>query len=283
MGLQKITYFFTALFQSLFSIIKVVLLSRWFGKLKEAAGSNDECVVLGGDSCLAKEINLNINFIQSRYKLCSNLFALSAEYELIKPEYYVITDRELWGSGSKSAQLAESILSKTYWNIILLLPFAAKNSDLYQRLNSKKNFRIVYYNNIQVKGFESLINILFSLNLGMPFQYNVLIPSIFLSLNLGFKKIFILGADHSFHESIIADESSRTNLNNGYVLPKQKAGIPVNKLYGNQFYIHEIFQKLHLTFQSYFILKNYAVYKNAVVQNASSKSFIDAFEKIRIN
>jgi hypothetical protein len=289
MELQKITNFFTALFQSFFSIVKIALLSNWFVGLKKMGTDEVECVILGNGPCLNKDFELNLDFIKSRKKLCVNFFALSKEYDLIKPDYYVLSAPEYWLTNTtdwfleKRTLLLESLLSKTTWRMNLLIPFAAKNSELCQKINSKKNIEITYFNNTPVEGFTTIINVLFKMNLGMPRPHNVLVPSIYLAINLGFRKIIIFGADHSFHEEIIIDESNRMTLNHEHFYDKKEVRMPMYKLDGKQYYIHDIFRKLYLAFSGYFILKNYADYMKVTVLNASSKSYIDAFEKIHIN
>jgi hypothetical protein len=288
MELQKITFFFTALFQSLFSIAKIALLSNWFAGFNKMRADGSECVILGNGPCLNKDFELNLDFIKSRKKLCVNFFALSKEYDLIRPDYYVLSAPEYWLNNTtdwfkeKRTLLIESLLSKTTWPMKLLVPFTANNSELCKMINSKKNIGIIFYNNTPIEGFTSIINILFKLNLGMPRPHNVLVPSIFLAINLGFKRIIIFGADHSFHEEIVVDESNRMTLNHEHFYDNKEVRMPMYKLDGKQYYIHDVFRKLYFAFSSYFILKNYADYMNAAVLNASSKSYIDAFEKIHI-
>jgi hypothetical protein len=288
MKLQKITFFFTVLFQSLFSIAKIALFSNWFPGFKKIRTDGSECVILGNGPCLNKDFELNLDFIKSKKKLCINFFALSKEYDLIQPDFYVLSEPEYWLNNpagwfkEKRALLIECLVSKTTWPMKLLIPFAANNSELCNMIMSKKNIEITFYNNTPIEGFTSIINYLFKMNLGMPRPHNVLAPSIILAINLGFKKIIIFGADHSFHEEIIVDESNRITLNSEHFYDNKEARVPVNKLDGKQYFIHDVFRKLYLAFSGYFILKGYADYMNAAVLNASSKSYIDAFEKIHI-
>jgi len=274
MELQKITIFFTSLFQSCLSILKIALLSNWFASLKKFGKDEDECAVLGNGPCLNKDFELNLEFIKSKKKLCVNFFALSKEYEIIRPDIYVLSAPEFWLKNTtdwfkdKRAQLIENLVSRTSWQMTLLIPFAAKKSEFCQKIRSQRNITVIFYNNTPVEGFKSIVNILFKMNLGMPRPHNVLVPSIYLAVNLGFKKIFIFGADHSFHEEITIDE--------------KEVRMPMYRLDGEEYHIHDIFRKLYLAFQSYFILKDYAEYMGVIILNASSRSYIDAFEKIRI-
>jgi hypothetical protein len=46
--------------------------------------------------------------------------------------------------------------------------------------------------------------------------------------------------------------------------------------------LHEILHKFMLAFKGYFILKEYAEYKNVKIYNATPDSFIDAFERVKL-
>ena len=288
MELQKITIFFTSLFQSCLSILKIALLSNWFASLKKFGKDEDECAVLGNGPCLNKDFELNLEFIKSKKKLCVNFFALSKEYEIIRPDIYVLSAPEFWLKNTtdwfkdKRAQLIENLVSRTSWQMTLLIPFAAKKSEFCQKIRSQRNITVIFYNNTPVEGFKSIVNILFKMNLGMPRPHNVLVPSIYLAVNLGFKKIFIFGADHSFHEEITIDDSNTMTVNHEHFYDKKEVRMPMYRLDGEEYHIHDIFRKLYLAFQSYFILKDYAEYMGVIILNASSRSYIDAFEKIRI-
>jgi hypothetical protein len=109
-----------------------------------------------------------------------------------------------------------------------------------------------------------------------------LIPAIYLAINTGFKRIVLFGADHSWHEEIKVDDSNSVTVNHEHFYDKQDVRLPMYKLDGKKYFLHDIFRKLHYAFKGYFILNNYAGYMSAKIQNASSRSYIDAFEKIRI-
>lgn len=284
--MNKFQKFITELFQTLFSLVKIILLSKFFVSLKKYGSAGDEAVILANGPCLTKDLELNSDFISSRKKFCVNFFAVAKEYEELKPGYYILAAPEFWLSKTsdyfkqKKDELIKSLVEKTKWNLILLIPFQAKNSDFHNRVEINNNIKFVFYNNTPVEGLSIFNRLLFKLNLGMPRPHNVLNPSIFLALNLGFKKIFIFGADHSWHEEIKVDESNKVSVNHQHFYDTGTVQMPMYKLEGEQYFIHDIFRKLHFAFKGYFVLKNYADHLNAKILNASSKSYIDAFEKI---
>lgn len=288
MQLQKITLFFTQLFQSLFSIVKVILLSKWFTNFKKCSNDDSECVILANGPCLTKDLQMHSSFIAKKKKFCVNLFAFADEYEKVKPDYYILVAPEFYMKNPiefhlrQRTKLTNDIFEKTSWPLKLFIPYAGKNSELVEKLKTNDKIEIVFFNPTPVEGFNRITNILFKLNLGMPRPHNVLVPSIFLAINLGFKKIILFGADHSWHEGIKVDENNSMTVNHEHFYDGKEVRMPMYKLDGKEYFLHDVFRKLHLAFKGYFVLKNYADFMNSKILNASSKSYIDAFEKINI-
>lgn len=283
--MNTIQKFITELFQSLFSILKIVLLSKFFVNLRKYNLINGGCVILANGPCLTKDLQNNSSFISSKKIFCVNFFALSKEYEALKPEYYILAAPEFWLNktsdyfNEKKEELIARLVEKTNWQMMLLIPFQAKGSDFNKRVSVNSQITFIYYNNTPVEGIKFVSHFLFKLNLGMPRPHNVLIPSIFLALNLGFEKITIFGADHSWHEEIKIDETNRVTVNHEHFYDGQSVCLPMYKLDGKEYYIHDIFRKLHYAFKGYFVLRDYSEHLNAKILNASSKSYIDAFER----
>jgi hypothetical protein len=289
MKLQKITIFCRELFQTLFSILKIILISKWFVSFKKYYVEEKECVILGNGPCLVKDLEKNFDFIISRKKFVVNTLAFSKQYEELKPDYYVLTAPEFWLKNTikfhidQRTRLIKTIFEKTSWQMKLLVPFAAKNTELLNFLITNKNITPVFINLTPIEGNTYLINRLFKANLGTPRPHNVLIPTIFLAMNFRFKKIFIFGADHSWHEEIKVDESNKVTVNHEHFFENKEVRMPMYKLDGQVYFIHDVFNKLQYAFKGYFILRNYAKYLNVKIYNASSKSYIDAFERISVS
>lgn len=287
--MNRFQKFLKDLFDSFFSLIKIILLSRFFTDIKKNRTNQEEVVILANGPCLTQDLNINRQFILPRTKFCVNFFALSGEYEIIKPEYYVLAAPEFWLAKTtdffreKKENLIQILVRKTNWKMKILIPYQAKGSDFVNRVSQNKQIEFLFYNNTPVEGLPSVSNLLFKLNLGMPRPHNVLIPSIFLALNLGFKKIIIFGADHSWHEEIKIDESNTVTVNHEHFYDTSKVQMPMYKLEGEKYFIHDIFRKLHFAFKGYFVLRDYASFLNAKISNASYRSYIDAFERIKIN
>jgi hypothetical protein len=125
----------------------------------------------------------------------------------------------------------------------------------------------------------------YRLNLGAPILQNTLIAGIFFALNMGFRKIYIFGADHSWLEETVMRNDNVLCIRQGYhffdrddqeLVPNRKSN------QGEVFKMHEFLKALSITFEGYIFLEDYALRIGAKVYNASSKSYIDAFERIKI-
>lgn len=286
--MKRFQIFITHFFQSLFSIVKVLLLSKYIVRFRKHKQSEKEVIILANGPCLNNDLQIYNDYINSKTKFCVNFFALSPDYQRLKPEYYVLAAPEFWLPKTsdyfreKKETLIDILVSKTDWNLLILIPFQAKDSDFVNRVSKNERIEFLFYNNTPIEGLKSISHLLFRLNLGMPRPHNVLIPSIFLALNLGFKKIIIFGADHSWHEEIKIDETNTVTVNHQHFYDNSKVQMPMYKLEGEKYYIHDIFRKLHFAFKGYFVLRDYAKSLGAKILNASSKSYIDAFNRLKI-
>jgi hypothetical protein len=286
--MDKAAQIFQNFLDSLVSLIRVMILSKFDITLPEEKGS---IVILGNGPSLKNTLNDNIDFLTSsdKKRMAVNMFCNSDSYTEIKPEYYILNAPEFFRDVVTEMweemrwRVFWNLKEKTDWDMTLFVPAAASKSEHFIRfVNEQTKIKVVYYNTTPAEGFTSLIQFLFKKNLGMPRPHNVLVPSIFLSLNMGFKEIFLVGADHSWHEEIKVDETNKTTVNHEHFYDAGKVTMPMYKLDGEEYRIHDIFRKLHLAFKGYFIIKDYAKELNAKIFNASFRSYIDAFPKIKI-
>lgn len=248
------------------------------------------CFVLGNGPSLTKDIKENMDIFRKGDTFCVNNFIESDLYEKIQPKYYVLADPDYWASavpeGYASARnrFFDQILSRTTWPIIIYLPFAAK--DVIDGIFShEKNIRVDYYNGVPLAGERTLVNILYDNNLGMPSPQNVLIPALFLSLRLGYKKVILLGADHSWHQTLALDESNRICVRQSHFYDPNAELTPVAMEQHGQkpFTMDTLFYAIALMFEGYWKIEEYSKHLGAQIYNASSTSFIDAFKRRSIS
>lgn len=271
---------------SVLSILKIALLSKFKTKLPHA--KEKTCIILGNGPSLSQSLELHADFFKQHALICVNSFSITSQFEELQPLYYVMLDPGFWLEDNEVVtNTIHNIRNKTTWKMYLLLPFLAKKSaTLRQLIMENKNIQPVYYNYVVFKGFKRISHFFFKLNWAMPQSQNVLVASIFLGINIGFKKIYIVGADHTFHTHLHVDNKNILNVKNIHFY-EQAEKVTYTPFYKGAhtketFRMHEILVTLGKAFYGYVALNEYAKSQHCTIYNASEYSFVDAFERIKL-
>lgn len=267
------------------SLLKVLLFSKKAPDLPLPSG--EKCLVLGNGPSLRQTIEKHGDYLAAHPSLCVNTFCLSDEYLLLRPMYYVMLDPGLWFADNKLIdETMSAIKTKTSWTLHLIVPYEAKRSKLISSLGENSLIHIHYINYVVFKGFDSIAHSFYRKNKAMPQSQNVLVASLFLAINLGYKRIELFGADHSWHELLALNEDNIVCLKqvHFYENEAQVNYVPFYKAMhiDETFRMDEAFQAWAKVFHGYHRIRKYAESRDCLVYNASEKTYVDAFERIHI-
>lgn len=271
---------------TIISLMKVLLHSRLNLGLEHGAGGR--CVVLGNGPSLSKSLANHSAFFKNTPLFCVNSFSVSPYYEELKPRYYVMLDPGIWqGNGELMVQAIECIIKKTTWPMIVVLPRTARNYPLVKSLSQNNgNIAIRFINYTVFKGFRRIQYYFFRKNLAMPQSQNVLVASVFLALNVGYKEVIVVGADHSWHEQIVVDDQNVVCLKQIHFHDdeKQLKAVPFVKAphIAETFRMDEAFHAWAKVFDGHQKMNLYADYLGSKVYNASEYSYVDAYPRKNI-
>ncbi len=287
--LVQIQDLFIGFTQTLASIIKIAIFSR-FKVLNIEKFKEKEILILGNGPSLKDFIRDRKAYLNNKESICVNFFPCTDEFEKLKPRFFISAAPELWIDNvdsiylHKRKELFEALEKKTSWPLQLFFPWQAKKSKLLNRcLRNNDHLRIHYFNTTPIEGFTKVNRFLFSLQLGMPRPHNVLIPSLMISIWMGFKKIHIIGADHNWLNEFSVDMNNRVLLRQQHFYDSDSAKYePMRKMGKGSRKMHEILHKFMLTFKGYHTINDFAKAKNCRIINCTQGSFIDAFERERI-
>jgi hypothetical protein len=177
---------------------------------------------------------------------------------------------------------------KTTWPIQLLVPSVAKKSKKLKELCAQNtHVKVCYFNYTVFKGFSGLAHFLFKKNLAAPQCQNVIVASLFLAINCGFKQIYLFGADHTWHQNLHVNEENKLCIKDVHFYDNEEK-VKYTFFYNdetetNTFKMHEILATWAKAFYGYEVIKKYAEYRNVSIYNASEISFIDSFERKKLN
>jgi hypothetical protein len=274
------------IFYTKLSIFKIILKSKLSVRLPIA--KHNTCIVLGNGPSLKTSLEKHPVFFSQHPLLCVNSFAVTKEYKSLQPEYYVMLDPSWWkGENELLLKTIAAIERDTSWPIVLLLPQQAKGAaKLIALQQSNKNISIVFFNYTVYKGLQGIGNWLFKKNLAMPQSQNVLVASLFLPINMGFKTIYLFGADHTWHETLYVNDDNVLCVKHIHYYENEKEIKHVPFYKGvhlkETFTMSEIMYTFAKVFAGYERLRKYADARNCTIYNASEVSFIDAFERKKI-
>ncbi len=218
-----------------------------------------------------------------------NFAALTPEFFVLRPNLYVLADPHFFtlpSADEKVNRLWEN-LSRCDWPMTLWIPASvqlpvpeagqAGLTDPARTLPS--NITIRRMNLTPVEGRGPLSNLLIENGLGMPRPRNVLIPAIMTAIWSGYKKIFLVGADHSWSRTLwVDDQNNVVSVQPHFYKDDEAEKERVRAEYAG-YHLHDILHSLTVAFRSYFDIKRIAERQGVEIFNATPDSFIDAFPR----
>ncbi len=246
------------------------------------------CSVLGNGPSLTESLVTQLDFICQTEIVCVNNFAHADVFIALKPANYVISDPNYFLFTDQTTdrpdirQTLTALLTVVDWPMTLYVPHFAKQSFVTNQIETKNpQITVVYFNYTVVTGFPWLTHRLIRAGLGMIQAQTVIVSAMTLMVNRGFEKIYLFGADTSWHEQIRLNENNQLVLKqlHFYERPQDVTHQPVYSDAKRQrtFSMAAQFLSLHKVFRGYEVLRDYADFRGTKILNASAKSYIDAF------
>ena len=277
------------------SMLGIAFVSRFVRRVRFKRLVNQPCFIIGNGPSLTDDLPLVTDLLKRSATFCVNDFCFTEHFDVLKPAHYVVIDPIYWTTditeeAAKSRDgVYNGLIAKTTWPLQLYIPVEAKRSGIHDNYSFKenRNITITYFNRTAIDSVALGSHFLYRQGLGMPKPHNVLVAAIFLAINRGYSPIYILGADHSWHEGLHVG-----NDNILYVKQDRFYGVEYNPMFrvqGNAgekpeiFKMHEIFNIWSKVYAAYHQLDLYARSTGVSVLNISRKSYIDAFERKSAN
>lgn len=275
---------FGMLWQSLLSVVKIVLQSKLVTRLPGHFSNPDELLILANGPSLKRTVEESADFVRGKTLLAVNFCVTSPMFEQLKPELYLIADPLFWIVPEKREQLFRMMAEKTTWDMNFLVPARAlKNKEWQPLLAGNPHIKLYIYNTTPIEGFQGFCNWIFSKGWGVPRPHNVLIPSIAMGIRLPFKKIYLAGADHSWLPEITVTDDNVVLMHQKHFYDQNKskaATVTQENLHSARLYT--ILYHMYVAFKSYFVLEDYARSRGKEVINVTPDSYIDAFKRMKI-
>lgn len=253
----------------------------------------DKVFILGNGPTLSTSFEKYADILLQNDCMVVNHFASSDQYSWLKPFVYLLTD-PVWFKDDDTtlnclSNTISNIVNKTTWPLLIIVPSSAKCSKTVSNLKTNPNISLGYYIESlfecpYLSTFEALDK-----NLISPPGQTVLNTCVWLSIYWGYKETYLVGADTSF----LADEQVDQETNEVYTIDTHfydnKKVYKEDNLFDKQnrriipTKFHEELISVATALKGYWDMKEYADWKGVKVYNASEYSWIDAFERKKLD
>lgn len=278
--------FFADFARSMATLLRLFLFIRWRKTIVRQ--HKKRLIVLGNGPSLNPGLDLLGDAIRGNDLICVNYFPATEAFVRLKPAFFVSSAPEFFKDDvdenyiKARNQIFQSLAEHTSWPLEFFIAWEAKKFQFWQAiLAQNKNIKITFYNVHPVEGFRGFRHLLFRNQMGMPRPHNVLVPALMMGIHKGYREIVLLGADHSWLTQLSVDDQNNVLLNQKHFYDEHTSKPDVMKKLGRgQRKLHEVLWKFLYTFESYFVINEFARTSGVKILNATPGSFIDAFERI---
>lgn len=248
---------------------------------------NDSLVILANGPGLSQYIEVSPEPESGTDFMCVNLFALDSHFEFFMPRHYVIFDPLFFvgldDPGSMASKVFSAIQEKLRWSMTLYIPLRFKGYEAQiEKLALSEKLQIIFFRDAGLPLDGAGISLwLMEHQVIMPRAQNVLVAAIYVGILLGYPRIFLEGADHSWHKYLHLNSENKLMIKDVHFYDGNPKMTPLLKDSENRvhFSVEDIFRAYYLLHKSYKVLARIAIRKDVRVINRTPDSFIDAFEK----
>ena len=247
-------------------------------KINPANSATNQLIILGNGPSLRTNLSNDLDLLRSADTLAVNFAANTPEFSEIQPTYYLLADPHFFdkaGDDPNVGRLIENLNSITF-PMTLFVPAGARKADSYFH---NHNLTVKHFSFTAVEGYTWFENAMMNSHRGMPRPRNVLIPSIMVGIWLGYKEIYLLGADHSWLKTLsVNDRNEVVSIQPHFYKEDSREQQRVNEVYVNR-QLHEVLESMMIAFKSYHRIREYADRCGTQIFNSTPGSMIDAFER----
>ncbi len=202
-----------------------------------------------------------------------NLAVETQLYEELRPEYVCFADPWYFNPCKRTYNIQKRI-EDVNKNTILFYPSNVKNAVLLKGKNAKKVFSLKRLLDIEAYSVKLLEK-----NLLAPYFINVGIMALYVGIQLGYKKIYLYGADLSMFKELTLNENLEIESDDVHYYGKQR--VNYSKADRNGYDMTYEMKTWYETFSQFCIIAKYAEAKSVKIVNMSDESMLDCFERFR--
>lgn len=239
----------------------------------------DESILIVGNGPSVNNIDIHWMSEKNLSILCVNWFASESKmFFEIRPKYYCMIDPFFYHADNVQSPRVRNLysnLNKVDWNMTYIC-LAGQNTE---NINNT-HIKIVYLTPIEYFGIIRK-NALYNKNKANFGFQNVILASLFFCISSHAKCVYLCGVDSDWHRELFVDENNDVYRETVHFYGSEKYNITKNgQLNKGEFY--KYIGYYYTTMKEFYNASKYAEVNNVPVYNLTLKSYIDVFEKKRV-
>lgn len=250
--------------------------------------SSKRLAILGNGPSLKKQLPKLIE--QREWEqadmMAVNFFALSEEFRLIKPKYYILSDPMFFRKAGHSEHIENlyNALAKVEWQMTLYVQYYnPEKFDYTAAIANNPNIRIVKFHSTVFHGFRSVEFWCYRHGLGSGNWGTVVQNGILTAIQIGYRTIELYGVDHTLLDGLTVDNQNRlcrTATHYYDTTPAEPKPIYYNATNPPRPYtMAEYLAETAELFRGHEVLRDFAKDEGVKIINRTAGSLIDAYER----
>ena len=181
----------------------------------EQMSSERRLAILGNGPSLKQQLPQLIEqqAWQKMDMMAVNFFALSEEYKVVCPKFYILSDPQFFrkaGRSERIEQLYNALSEQTTWPMTLYVQYYnPEKFDYAAAVKHNPKIRIVPFHSIVYHGLRRLEFWCYRRGLGSGNFGTVVQNGEFIGILLGYKTIELYGVDHTLLDGLMVDNENR--------------------------------------------------------------------------
>lgn len=250
--------------------------------------SSKRLAILGNGPSLKKQLPKLIE--QREWEqadmMAVNFFALSEEFRLIKPKYYILSDPMFFRKAGHSERIENlyNALAKVEWQMTLYVQYYnPEKFDYTAAIANNPNIRIVKFHSTVFHGFRSVEFWCYRHGLGSGNWGTVVQNGILTAIQIGYRTIELYGVDHTLLDGLMVDENNRLCRTASHYYDTTAA--EPKPIYYNAtnpprpYTMAEYLAETAELFRGHEVLRDFAKEEGVKIINRTAGSLIDAYER----
>jgi hypothetical protein len=255
----------------------------------EQMSSERRLAILGNGPSLKQQLPQLIEqqAWQKMDMMAVNFFALSEEYKVVCPKFYILSDPQFFrkaGRSERIEQLYNALAEQTTWPMTLYVQYYnPEKFDYAAAVKHNPKIRIVPFHSIVYHGLRSLEFWCYRRGLGSGNFGTVVQNGEFIGILLGYKTIELYGVDHTLLDGLMVDDENRLcRIKSHYYDSTPTVAEPIYYNATNPprpYTMHEYLAETAELFRGHEVMRDYAAKQGVRIINRTAGSMIDAYER----